>query len=340
MVAVEILDLMINTVTLLEFDLSAKCNAQCPQCLREQPNVKKSLENKNQEITLKNVKDWFLPDFLSKLQKISFKGAFSDPIIAKEIYEIVEYFVNNTTAQIDIHTNGSIRKPDFWKNLGNLLQDRGRVFFGLDGLEDTHAIYRVNTNFNKIIENATAFITAGGYAVWQFIVFKHNEHQVEAAQQLANSLNFKEFFLLPTGGFEQLNNVTVNKKNQVLEKTKKYNTITWDEAKKNSKTVERVNCKSKQIGWITIDFEGEVFPCCMTQIWKKNMFNTNIESQIWYKKILKNSDDTNLHKNSLDNILIIFNEFYNNLNNKYIPSTCAQSCGNNIKPSDVKYIVF
>lgn len=336
----EILDLMINTVKQLEFDLSSNCNAQCPQCPREQPSIKQLLENKTQEVTLENVKDWFSSEFLGNLEKVIFKGSFSDPMMAKEIYEIVEYFVNNTAAQVDIHTNGSSRKPEFWKNLGNLLQHRGQVVFGLDGLEDTHAIYRVNTNFNKIIENATAFIAAGGYAIWQFIIFKHNEHQIETAKQLANDLKFKEFFLVASVGFEEQDSITINKKKQVLEKTENYDTPSWAEIKKNFKNIENVTCKSKQLGWIVVDFEGEVFPCCMTQVWKKSIINMKIDSQIWYKKVLKNPDDTNLHKNSLDNILSIFNEFYNNLNKKYIPGTCAYKCGNNKLPDYKKHIVF
>lgn len=329
-----------SKVTLLEFDLSSKCNAQCPQCPREQPSIKQLIENKNQEITLTNVKDWFPSEFLKDLEKVVFKGTFSDPLMAKEIYEIVEYFINNTTAEINIHTNGSSRKLDFWKNLGGLLQERGKVVFGLDGLQDTHAIYRVNTNFNKIIENATTFINAGGYAIWQFIIFKHNEHQIEEAQELAKSLKFKEFYLVASVAFEKQDSHNVNKKGQILEKTEKYSTPSWSDIKNNFKNIENVTCKSKQLGWIVVDFEGEVFPCCMTQVWKKNIANMKIDSQIWYKKVLKTPDSTNLHKNSIENILSIFNEFYGNLNKKYIPGTCAYKCGNNKLPDYKKDIVF
>ena len=56
------------------------------------------------------------------------------------------------------------------------------VVFGIDGLEDTSHIYRVNTSFKKVIENAEAFIKQGGLGTWQFIVFKHNVHQLESAK--------------------------------------------------------------------------------------------------------------------------------------------------------------
>ena len=43
------------------------------------------------------------------------------------------------------------------------------------------------------MENASAFIKAGGRARWDYIVFAHNEHQVEQAENLANSMGFERF---------------------------------------------------------------------------------------------------------------------------------------------------
>ena len=73
-----------------------------------------------------------------------------------------------------------MRKPD-------------KVIFAIDGLEDTNHLYRVNTNFNKIMENAKAFINAGGLARWDFIAFAHNEHQIEEAKALAEQMGFVKF---------------------------------------------------------------------------------------------------------------------------------------------------
>ena len=49
------------------------------------------------------------------------------------------------------------------------------AIFSIDGLSDTTYLYRRRTNFEKIMENAEAYIF-GGIARWDFIVFKHNEH--------------------------------------------------------------------------------------------------------------------------------------------------------------------
>ena len=41
------------------------------------------------------------------------------------------------------------------------------------------------------MENAKAFIGAGGSATWQFIVFPWNKHQVDEVRELANEMGFE-----------------------------------------------------------------------------------------------------------------------------------------------------
>ena len=39
-----------------------------------------------------------------------------------------------------------------------------------------------------------AFINAGGRARWDFLIFAHNEHQVDEAEALATKWGFKSFY--------------------------------------------------------------------------------------------------------------------------------------------------
>lgn len=41
--------------------------------------------------------------------------------------------------------------------------------------------------------NAKAFIDAGGRAEWDYLIFKHNEHQVDEAKELSNKMGFHSF---------------------------------------------------------------------------------------------------------------------------------------------------
>ena len=45
------------------------------------------------------------------------------------------------------------------------------------------------------MQNATSFIDAGGCATWQFIPYKHNEHQTKDCFKLSQQMKFKKFKL-------------------------------------------------------------------------------------------------------------------------------------------------
>jgi MoaA/NifB/PqqE/SkfB family radical SAM enzyme len=88
-----------------------------------------------------------------------------------------------------------MRNPEWWSKLGTLLTGDPDhwVTFSIDGLEDTNHIYRRNVKWDRLMANAKAFIEAGGRAHWDFLIFKHNEHQIEQARQLASQLGFARF---------------------------------------------------------------------------------------------------------------------------------------------------
>jgi len=107
---------------------------------------------------------------------------------------VFEYFrTTNPKISLSMHTNGSAKRPEWWARLAGILGSNGHVVFSLDGLEDTNHLYRQGTVWKKIMENAQAFIAAGGRARWDYIVFAHNEHQVEAAEALSIQMGFERF---------------------------------------------------------------------------------------------------------------------------------------------------
>jgi hypothetical protein len=60
-------------------------------------------------------------------------------------------------------------------------------------MESTNAVYRKNVGWNKLMSNARAFIETGGFAHWDMLVYKHNQHQVNECKQLAQDMGFKWF---------------------------------------------------------------------------------------------------------------------------------------------------
>ena len=68
------------------------------------------------------------------------------------------------------------------------------VLFALDGTDkETYEYYRVKCVWEKTLENARAFIDAGGWAVWSMVQFSWNEHQLETAMDMAKDMGFLHF---------------------------------------------------------------------------------------------------------------------------------------------------
>jgi MoaA/NifB/PqqE/SkfB family radical SAM enzyme len=129
-------------------------------------------------------------------------GNYGDPAVASDTLEAFAYFrEHNPTLNLSMHTNGSMKKPEWWAELAGVIGQKGYVIFGVDGLEDTNHLYRQGTVWKKIMENAQAFIDAGGRARWDYIVFAHNEHQVEEARALATNMGFEKFNIKKSNRF-------------------------------------------------------------------------------------------------------------------------------------------
>lgn len=198
------MDLLHTTQMLTQFDFSqirvlhieptTVCNAACPQCHREDPRFYDHSRDKS-ELTLEQIKKLYDSTFISQLEKMFMCGNFGEPAAATDTLDIYKYFrEHNQNITLGINTNGSLRSANWWEELAGIFhQQFDYAVFSIDGLADTNHIYRRNTVWDKIIENAQAFIAAGGTAHWDMLVYEHNEHQVDACQDLARDLGFSWF---------------------------------------------------------------------------------------------------------------------------------------------------
>ena len=270
----------------LHIEVTDKCNASCPQCARNQSGGKVNAYLPLVELSLADIKKIVPIELIKRLKMVLFCGNYGDPIMAKELLPIFEFFREiNPTISLSMNTNGSARDPSWWSRLGKTVSNRGNIKFGIDGLADTHALYRKGTDFHKIIRNAEAFIEAGGHATWDYIVFRHNEHQIEEARNLAHQLGFKKFVLKKTGRFfsnSKLENKTyqdvldennipiykiempTNPQYQNSSLKKEEALITQFGSLQNYLASTEVSCKVVKEKSIYISSEGLVFPCCWT----------------------------------------------------------------------------
>ena len=183
-----------NDIKTLHLEVTDKCNAACPMCARNINGGEDNPQLPEVELTAVDVETMFPIEFVKQLERMYMCGNYGDPIAAKDTLEIFQYFrLHNPKMTLSLHTNGSAKSTEWWTQLATVLGPKGYVVFSVDGLEDTNHLYRQNTVFSKIMTNAQAFIDAGGRARWDYIVFAHNEHQVDEAEALATKMGFEKF---------------------------------------------------------------------------------------------------------------------------------------------------
>jgi MoaA/NifB/PqqE/SkfB family radical SAM enzyme len=244
--------LTLNDIVGLNLEVSSKCNARCPFCSRND----KVREYGNHLLTLANFKG--LPEKLyDTLEWVSFAGNFGDPATNKELPEIVSHFQERCPDIILMaDSNGSVQTTDWWNRLGQYFS-HGVMCIALDGLEDTHAIHRKKTQFTKIIENVTAFTSSGGIAHWKFLLFKHNEHQVEEAARLAEEIGCARFYVVSSREYSDACERPVNADFQLKEE------IFAAYGQQSLENNEEAICKPLQNHSIYIAADGTVHPCCL-----------------------------------------------------------------------------
>jgi MoaA/NifB/PqqE/SkfB family radical SAM enzyme len=192
----------LTSVTEYQLEITSYCNAACPQCPRNNNgqgiNPYLPLDHLSRGV----VDQAFSTELCNTLTQVFFCGSYGDPIMHPEFLDILRDFrQKNPTLWLYVHTNGGVHEPEYWCEIAKIMNGHGQIDFGIDGLEDTLHLYRKNVKYNKVIANAAAFINAGGRAQWNFIVFKHNQHQVEQVQQLGKQLGFSNVLIRKTGRF-------------------------------------------------------------------------------------------------------------------------------------------
>ena len=278
---------------IVHLELTHRCNAACPMCAR---NIHGGAVNPDMplaELSLADIRKILLPDFIARLKRIYACGNYGDPIVAHDCLEVFRYLrEHGPNLHLDLHTNGSARRPDWWRQLAAIMRQGPHYLrFGIDGLADTNHLYRRGTDWKTIMRAAEAFIGAGGRAEWDFLVFKHNEHQVEEARRLAREMGFAEFFVRKTGRFLTSGELETSDRFEVLDKEGQFEY--WLEQPENPgyrnpeyqnlgeiKTqfgshqnyLDRVpiDCKvAGSKGKIYLSAQGLVLPCC----WRGAVFS-------------------------------------------------------------------
>ena len=310
---------------------SSLCNARCPVCPRYEMGGEKNNTFIEHAISLNEFKSWFSPKFINQLNSIIMCGNFGDPCTTPDLVDIVYYIQeHNPTISLNITTNGGMRNQKFWEDLGNAIKDNkdAAVVFSIDGLRDTNHIYRRGVDWNKLEANIKAFRSTGAKARWEFLVFKHNEHQIEEAEQLSRDWGFIDIrFKWKPFGFTSNRNTTLvydkdgNFEYEIFKRgvsNAKIKLLPELQIQKSSDMVyiapeemptqyiklqsNSISCQSQRLNEIYVSSIGQVYPCCfLSSIWYYK--NKRWEDIQFIDLIKEHYDELNLNNSDLDTIL-------------------------------------
>ena len=345
----------------VHLEITEKCQASCPMCDR---NIKGGVDNPNlgdkkglHELTIEDIQTILTPEFVKQLDRLYMCGNFGDPIVANDTLDVFKYLrEQNSNMWLNMNTNAGAKKEDWWRDLAKVLGNKGHVTFSFDGLGDTNHLYRQGVNWDIAWRNAMAFIEAGGRAHWDFLIFAHNEHQVEEADALAKEKGFEKFMKKKTGRFFSTvknsgkeEHQAVNRKGenqQLLEKPKEVkfqNKATKDIIKLEEKhgSLEKyfdnvkIKCKVAAEKSMYLSAEGLILPCCwvagsMYKWWQKPG-----ENQVW--ELLQQSGGKDVFDAKTHGVKsVLSNEYFTgrlvdswSKANVHLgkPIVCAQKCG-------------
>ena len=286
----------------IHLEVTQNCQASCPMCDRNMNGKGINPHINLDELSKLDCVDIFPPEFIKQLDTMYMCGNLGDPIVAKDTLEIFEYFrSHNPNMWLSMNTNAGAKNEEWWRQLAEVFGRMGAVIFSVDGLRDTNHLYRQGVVWDNVERNMRAFIDAGGRARWDYLIFEHNQHQVEEAEALANEWGCEKFMKKKTGRFitqdskKKESHQAVNRKGKETQELKKPDAKYLNKALSKQDVIINkygtmdayydaapIVCKVKKENSLFITAEGLALPCCWTagRMYKWWHKNPKVE-QIW-----------------------------------------------------------
>jgi MoaA/NifB/PqqE/SkfB family radical SAM enzyme len=233
----------------------------------------------------------------NKINMIQICANAGEALYHPDLLEILEVAIEESNG-VEFNTNGAVHCQEWWSDLGRLLnRPKDIVIFAIDGLTGVHEIHR-SWPFETVFNNMVSFIKGGGNAGWQFIVFKHNEHQLHLCEKLAKDIGVKRFVIRNSRDYDE-----------------EYPAPTIMNCNKDRTTLFNTDYEKDIRCWaeppnnlLFIDFRGRFWPCpaipgvYMLKDIMSNKPGPNFSKQALSDKILE------LIEEEFDGILSLYNQ--------------------------------
>jgi len=284
----------------LSIEPTTACNLGCPEC----PSGLKQFTRPTGKLTTQ-LNEQILNQVHKHVFYINyyFQGEpFLNPNFLDLIKQAKEKKIYTATS-----TNGHFISKQTAKNIVESKLDR--LIISIDGLtEETYTNYRVHGNLNKVLEGAKHIIeakkelkSATPHVIFQFLVVKQNEHEIDQIIQLGKEMGADEVRLKSAQVYDYEHG------NPLIPENSKYARY-----KKQKDGTYRLKWKLGNHCWrmwssCVFTWDGRVVPCCFDKdaSFQLGRLENNNFSQIWNSEkynafrqnILKNRNEISICKN-------------------------------------------
>jgi radical SAM protein with 4Fe4S-binding SPASM domain len=267
--------------TIVEIEPTTSCNLRCPQCpsgLREFSRDTGMLDMP----MFTRLVDELAPELVYVI--LYFQG---EPFLNKKFLDFVNY-----AASKNLYTATSSNGHYFTDEMARATVESGldRLIISIDGTtQDTYSKYRRGGNLEKVINGTKNLLkwkeelgSNTPHIIWQFIAFRHNEHQIPEFKKLAKEVGVDETGIKTAQIYDYVNTDELIPEN--------------DKLSRYERTDEGYKIKNKLLNqcwrmWrgSVITWDGLVVPCCFdkdathrfgsvssqtfTEVWRSERYN-------------------------------------------------------------------
>lgn len=284
-------------------DTCNSCNLRCPLC----PSSDNTFKQPRGVMSFDTYRTVF-----DKFSEYAFEvnlHNWGEPLLNRDIFKIIEYSKKN-----NVGTNLSSNLASVSLDQIDEVIDSGLEYLvvSIDGMDaDTYSKYRVKGNFDLVINNLNRLVEQkkkhkkrSPIIEWQFLVMKHNEHQIEEAKRLADKIGVDLIRFTPVGlPFEKLSDKEMAK--DWMPENKNY----WDLNPELYREKQYFFDKACHYLYrsISINPSGTVSPCCVIYDSKYDVGDLSVENlrSFWNNDYYQQARSLFSSKQSIDNNAII-----------------------------------
>ena len=173
----------------VNLDSTFRCTLMCPNCPRQFVFTNYGKKVPGKDIDMESFKT-----MLKYFKEINFEGTYSDPVHHPKFIEMIQMcLVNNVRVEVQ---HSSAAKPYDWYIKAFKANPKANWRFSMDGLPSNSHIYRIHQDSPKLFKIMKESVKhLKKKPLWQYIVFKYNENDIDEAMKLADEIGIGFYIL-------------------------------------------------------------------------------------------------------------------------------------------------